>query len=56
VREIHPTGQRFDPRAHEAVAVEDDPSVPRGHVLAVYRPGFWLGAQLLRPAQVSVTR
>ena len=51
-----PLGQRFDPTEQEAVAQTRDDRTPGGHVSVVYLPGFWLGTELLRPAQVGVVR
>jgi hypothetical protein len=44
-------GQRFDPTIHEAV--EADPA-GGDTVVAVYAPGYHLGADVLRPAMVKV--
>lgn len=54
VRETVPLGRPFDPSQQEAVVRVNDPAAVRGHVHTVYLPGFWLGSQLLRPAQVGV--
>jgi hypothetical protein len=56
VREVNPVGQRFDPSEQEALASTDGQWAPRGHVEVVFLPGFWHGAQLLRPAQVGVAQ
>ena len=56
VSAIEPRGHRFDPREHEALAQTDDEGTEPGHISVVYQPGFRLGAQLLRPAQVGVAR
>jgi len=47
-------GQRFDPHRHEAVRVRRDPSQPDEAVLEVYQPGYYRGADVLRPASVVV--
>ena len=54
VRETVPLNHPFDPSEQEAVVRVNDPAAVRGQVHTVYLPGFWLGPQLLRPAQVGV--
>jgi molecular chaperone GrpE len=56
VRRVGVVGDLFDPNLHEAVAYEEHPSQPEGHVAAVLRPGYQLGERVVRPAQVSVAR
>ena len=52
-----PSGQPFDPRRHEAVAVVpvDRPELD-GKVAAVTEPGYRVGERLLRAARVHVGR
>ena len=57
VTRIDPLGHRFDPARHEAVAtttavIPDDD----GLVSGVVRPGYLIGDDVLRPAQVAVAR
>jgi len=47
-------GERFDPSVHEAVIYQEQPGAGDQHVQSVLRPGYRLGPQLLRPAQVVV--
>jgi molecular chaperone GrpE len=56
VRRVGTEGEAFDPNVHEAVAYEEHPAQPEGHVAAVMRPGYQLGERVVRPAQVSVAR
>jgi molecular chaperone GrpE len=44
----------FDPKIHEAVIREEDPSVPSHTVVAVLQKGYFLHDRLLRPAMVKV--
>ncbi|MFG3618107.1 nucleotide exchange factor GrpE [Nocardia sp. NPDC047654] len=48
-----PARADFDPDIHEAVAAEASDRSP-GSVLRVVRPGYVMGARLLRPEQVVV--
>jgi len=48
------TGQRFDPRRHEAVATRQDPSHPDQTVVETYQRGYRRGKEVLRPAKVVV--
>ena len=56
VRRIGAEGEEFNPNLHEAVAYEEHPTQPEGHIAAVARPGYQLGERVVRPAQVSVAR
>jgi molecular chaperone GrpE len=49
-------GEPFDPERHEAIAVRTSTEAPDQTVLEVQRPGFALGARVVRPAQVVVAR
>ncbi|MEV8593363.1 nucleotide exchange factor GrpE [Streptomyces sp. NPDC052013] len=48
-------GAPFDPACHEAVAYHVDPDAQEMTCTTVLRPGYRLGADLLRPAHVEVT-
>lgn len=56
VREVAARGARFDPKFHEAVAVEERTDVPPDTVLEEYRKGYARGERVLRAAQVRVAR
>jgi molecular chaperone GrpE len=51
---VDPSGDRFDPRWHEAVAREATPGRAEGEVLEVFSRGYRIGDRLLRPAMVKV--
>ncbi len=54
LRPIDEAGVPFDPKIHEAVVREEDPSVPSHTVVAVLQKGYFLHDRLLRPAMVKV--
>ncbi len=54
LRPIDESGVPFDPKIHEAVVREEDPSVPSHTVVAVLQRGYFLHDRLLRPAMVKV--
>ena len=55
VTRIETLGQPFDPASHEAVTtVAASDAVPAGRVVGVIRPGYLIGEEVLRPAQVAV--
>lgn len=49
-------GMPFDPNVHEAVDVEDNPTLAPGTIMATAQRGFTLHGRLLRPARVRVSR
>lgn len=53
---VEALGQDFDPSLHEAVVTESSPNHREGEVIEVFRRGYRLGTQLLRPAMVKVAR
>ena len=54
VSRVEPEGQPFDPARHEAVTSVSAPGVAPGTVVGVVRPGYLIGDEVLRPAQVAV--
>ncbi|MEA2460168.1 MAG: molecular chaperone GrpE [Actinomycetota bacterium] len=54
LEEILAEGKPFDPRVHEAVHMIEDAGVKEPTVKEVYRKGYEVGGQLLRPASVVV--
>jgi molecular chaperone GrpE len=54
VTRIDPTGQPFDPVRHEAVSTIAAAGAQAGTVAGVVRPGYLIGDEVLRPAQVAV--
>ncbi|HET6203354.1 MAG TPA: nucleotide exchange factor GrpE [Planctomycetota bacterium] len=56
VAEIETRGAPFDPKFHEAVAVEERADLPPGSVCDEIRRGYTRRGRVLRPAQVRVSR
>ena len=55
VKRIEPVGQPFDPALHEGVAtVAASGGIQPGHIVGVVRPGYLIGDEVLRAAQVAV--
>jgi molecular chaperone GrpE len=55
VERLDPSGEPFDPNAHEAVMTTPAPGPERdGHVAMVFQAGYRLRGTLLRPARVAV--
>jgi molecular chaperone GrpE len=54
VSRVEPEGHPFDPSRHEAVTSVNTPGVAPGTVVGVVRPGYLIGDEILRPAQVAV--
>jgi molecular chaperone GrpE len=55
VKEIDAEGQPFDPRLEEAIHRVNDAGVEDGTVVEVFRKGYTLNDEVLRPAQVIVS-
>lgn len=51
---IEPEGEAFDPRQHEAMAMQEVPGITEETVLAVIQKGYLLHDRVLRPARVMV--
>jgi molecular chaperone GrpE len=55
VTRLSPVGQPFDPACHEAVAtISASDASPAGTIVGIVRPGYLIGDEVLRPAQVAV--
>ena len=54
VRRLEPMGQPFDHAQHEAVATLAAGSSAPGTIVGVVKPGYVIGDEVLRPAQVAV--
>jgi molecular chaperone GrpE len=54
VKKIEAKGEPFDPRIHDALAVQEHPDYERDTVVEEVRNGFKRGDSLLRPAHVIV--
>jgi len=55
VEAYDPTGERFDPTWHEALATRADDATESGVVLETMEKGYRLDGQVLRPARVVVS-
>ncbi len=53
---IEAIGQMFDPHLHEALFEKTDPKAEAGTITEIIEDGYMIGARLLRPARVGVTR
>jgi molecular chaperone GrpE len=54
IRPIATVGERFDPRSHEAIAVEPTADSPTDTVLGEFQRGYRHKERLLRPAKVRI--
>jgi molecular chaperone GrpE len=54
IKQIDPSGQRFDPNLHEAVLMQESADAAPNSVLQVVQSGYELNGRLLRPARVVV--
>ncbi len=56
VRPLELAGRQFDPKVSEAVGTRVEPDKPNGLVVDEARKGYMIGEELLRPAQVIVSK
>ncbi|WP_018718306.1 nucleotide exchange factor GrpE [Arhodomonas aquaeolei] len=56
IQALDPTGEKFDPSRHEAMAAQESAEHEPNTVLQVVQKGYLLGDRLLRPAMVIVSR
>jgi molecular chaperone GrpE len=57
IESFSPSGEKFDPTQHEAMATVPQPpegGAQSGTVVEVYQPGYRLGESIIRPARVVV--
>ena len=52
---VDPTGEKFDPHRHQAMAMVDA-DAPAGTVVTVFQKGYLLHDRVLRPALVAVAK
>jgi molecular chaperone GrpE len=55
IARIDPTGEKFDPNLHQAMAEQPSTEHPAGTVLQAWTSGWTLNGRLLRPAMVVVS-
>jgi molecular chaperone GrpE len=56
VEAFDPTGERFDPQLHEALATKPDERIGPGVILETVEKGYRLNGQVLRAAKVVVSQ
>ena len=56
IKREDPTGKRFDPNLHQAMAEEESAAHPPGTVMHAWTQGWTLNGRLLRPAMVVVAK
>ncbi len=56
LEQLDPHGEPFNPEHHQAMAMEESPSVEPNSVLKVFQKGYLLNGRLLRPAMVVVSK
>jgi molecular chaperone GrpE len=55
IARIDPTGEKFDPNLHQAMAEQPSAEYPAGTVIQAWTSGWTLNGRLLRPAMVVVS-
>ncbi|MEM1379940.1 MAG: nucleotide exchange factor GrpE [Pseudomonadota bacterium] len=55
IQRVIPTGEKFDPNIHQAIAQVPGNGEPKDHVVDVAAPGFVVGERVIRAAMVTVS-
>ena len=53
---VESLGKTFDPNEHEGIGYLENTALPPGHVAEELIRGYRIGSDLLRPAQVRVSK
>jgi molecular chaperone GrpE len=56
VEPIEAEGKEFNPCIHEAMLVEENPSLPEGAITEVLEDGYYLNGKVLRPSKVKINK
>jgi molecular chaperone GrpE len=56
IKREDPTGQKFDPNLHQAMAEQESAAHPPGTVMHAWTQGWTLNGRLLRPAMVVIAK
>ncbi len=56
VKFVPTRGEAFDPHRHEAVFMQEREDLPDSTIIDEIRPGYEFGGQVIRPAQVVVSK
>lgn len=56
IEPIDPLGEPFDPKLHQAISIQANPSVESNSVIAVMQKGYTLHGRVIRPAMVMVSK
>jgi molecular chaperone GrpE len=56
IEQIDPQGEPFDPQAHQAMSMVENPDVEPNTVIAVVQKGYSLNGRVIRPAMVMVSK
>jgi molecular chaperone GrpE len=56
VEAFDPTGEKFDPKLHEALSAQSAEGTEPGLVIETLEKGYRLNGQVLRPARVVVSK
>ena len=56
VEQVDPTGEKFNPEAHQAMSIQENAEVEPNTVLTTMQKGYLLNGRLVRPAMVIVSK
>ncbi|AJC48851.1 nucleotide exchange factor GrpE [Allofrancisella guangzhouensis] len=56
LEEVDPTGEKFDPNMHEAMAMIPNPELENDIVFEVFQKGYLLNGRVIRAAKVIVVK
>jgi molecular chaperone GrpE len=56
ITQMDPVGEPFNPDRHQGLGIDENATVPSGHVSATLQKGYVKGDKLIRPALVKVAQ
>lgn len=56
IKQISPEGEKFDPKFHEAMTMQESPDHAPNTIVAVIQKGYMLQERVVRPARVIVAK
>lgn len=56
IEQLDPVGETFDPKHHEAIAMQEQEGMAANTIISVFQKGYLLNGRVIRPARVVVAK